>query len=807
MMKLNGKVLILAVMVLAAFIFIPFSYGEEEDFISVSPVEKQDNSRALESGSVQKITPAAAAMQVEAVKPAEKPAEKPAATASKGNKIENILPLDLKDKMEIRIMTSSPVKYKTTELASPPNPRILIQLINCGVKSDTKSVDKSNVGKIRTAPHSSTAWVVIDLKDRQKWDVTQNGSTLSVNIPKGAAASSRPAAEREAAAPAARPGSLMYRVIDVAGKNILKKTRVIITTDGPVKYRVKKDTDGKFLSINIQDAVSIWHKDSVEVSQGTVTKIAVSEKTDTKKVEVRINMSENAPYTVTRDQNQIIVDVDNVAGGNKKVKKNLDLYQRISLNIQDASLTSVLRLLSTQTGFEFSVSPGATIATLVTIREDDQTLDKVLNDILIPQGTYYELSDGIIRIGTTMELKLAKSLRPKITKFYTPRNTDPASLLAMVTTLLTKEPLMDVATQVDPSSGSNRLMLVGTHEDINKAMDMIADIDAGGESNNDSEGGSMYKTKVFKLENVRLQIEPGNIYEEPFITDLKLTLQNMMTSPTLSKFSIDRRTSSIIVTETVPNLKKIEKMIKALDERVPQVAIEAKLYEVDVTAEKDLGVSWNVKDNNNQPYINGDSTLGGGAFLGSGLTGGTLNIGTLLNGFKFDASIRALESRNKATLLSAPKVAVDNNQPATITTNKTVYYEVQTVVTSNAGPPTITSAFSSIVLPIQLKVWCKTSKDGFINMRVDVQVSKIVPTNRIAGPPDTSIQEASTYIKAKNNETVVIAGLINENIADIEEKVPLLGDLPLIGGLFRGTKKTTEKVELVVFLTPSIVEE
>jgi len=86
-MKLNGKVLILVVLVLAAFVFIPFSYGEEEDFISVSPVEKQDNSRALESGSVQKITPAAAAMPVEAVKPVEKPAEKPAATASKGSRL------------------------------------------------------------------------------------------------------------------------------------------------------------------------------------------------------------------------------------------------------------------------------------------------------------------------------------------------------------------------------------------------------------------------------------------------------------------------------------------------------------------------------------------------------------------------------------------------------------------------------------------------------------------------------------------------------------------------------------------------
>lgn len=797
-MKLNGKVLILAVMVLAAFVFIPFSYGEDEDFISVSPVEKQDNSQALESGSVEKAEPAAAAAPVEAEKPAVKPAE------VQGNKIENILPLDLKDKMEIRIMTSSPVVYKATELAPPPNPRILVQLMNCAVKSETKAVDKSNVGKIRTAPHSSTAWVVIDLKEKQKWDITKNGSTISVNISKGGAVQARPAAERVSEEPAARTSGMMYRVIDVAGKNLLKKTRVIITTDGPVKYRVKKDTAGKFLSVNIQDAVSIWQKDAVEISQGSVSKIALTENSRTKEVEVRINMAENAPYTVTRDQNQIIVDVDNAATGNKKVKRSLNLYQRISLNIQDASLTSVLRLLSTQTGFEFSVGPGAATATLVTIREDDQTLDKVLKDILIPQSLYYELSDGIIRIGTISEIKAAKSLRPKITKFYSPRDMEVASLQSMVNASLAKEPLMDVSLNADPTKGSNRLMLIGTREDIDKTMNIIADIDSGGQDTDvESEGGGRYRTKVFKLENVRLQVDMDSSIESTYLTELSTTIKNMINPEGQGTFSIDRRTSSIIVTETVPNLKKIEKLIKSLDVRVPQVSIEAKLYEVDVNAEKDMGVTWNIQNQNTEPFIAGDALAG---VVGSGITGGNLNIGTIQNGFKISASISALESKNKATLLSAPKVAVETGQPANIVTVRSVYYANQT--TSITDGVAITSTeYNKIELPINLKVWCLTSKEGFIHMRVEVQVSKIVPTNRTTGPPDTSVQTATTVIKARNNETVVIGGLINENISDVEEKVPLLGDLPLIGGLFRGSKKVSEKVELVVFLTPSIVEE
>jgi type IV pilus assembly protein PilQ len=110
-------------------------------------------------------------------------------------------------------------------------------------------------------------------------------------------------------------------------------------------------------------------------------------------------------------------------------------------------------------------------------------------------------------------------------------------------------------------------------------------------------------------------------------------------------------------------------------------------------------------------------------------------------------------------------------------------------------------------LPIQLKVYCKVTKDGYINMSVDALVDRVEPTTRTQGPPDVNTQEASTYVKAKNDETIVMGGLINDDIVEQEQKVPLLGDLPLIGGLFSGTTKTTDKEELIIFITPSIVED
>ncbi len=204
-MKLKKNLLMLSMTVLISLAFLPFSYGADEDFISVSPVEKEDAGKALEAGAVDKGVvkaeePAATAVPVKKEEPA-------AETPSSGDRVEKVLTLDLKDKIEVRIITTNQVKYKATELAAPPNPRILVQLSDCGVKGETTSVNKGGVSKVRSAPHGTTAWVVVDLKSKQKWDITQDGSKISVNIPKSGGAEEASSAGGEEQAASRQPGS------------------------------------------------------------------------------------------------------------------------------------------------------------------------------------------------------------------------------------------------------------------------------------------------------------------------------------------------------------------------------------------------------------------------------------------------------------------------------------------------------------------------------------------------------------------------------------------------------------------------
>ncbi len=812
-MKQTSKALILST-VLALFAFIPFSYAEDDDFISVSPVEKQDASKAIQQDTVVKQEKPAATPAAQATpEPTAAPAVKKEAIQPAGkNRVQNILPLELKDRVEIRITTSSPVKRpKAALLAPPPNSRILIQISNCAVDGGTTPVEKGEVGTIRTAQHSSTAWVVIDLKKNSKWAISQDGSTIVVTIPKqGARIAAAPVAgEKTQAQPETAPGSLIYRVIDVSAKNMDSKTRIIVTTDGPVKYRVKKDSSEKKISLDLIDSVSIWEKGSLKMEDGPVSSVSVTEDRRAKITGVVFSLAYNTPYTVSRDQNQIVIDVDNQQQSMKKPKKKLDLDQKISINIQSAELPGVLRLLSSQTGFEFSAGPAVATAPNVTIKEENQTLEQVLKDILIPRGLYYEINNDVIKVGDVAGLKASKALMKKVTKFYSPKNmSDIKQLQAMFASAVTKDQLIDVISQVDQSAGANRIMVVGTRDDVEKAMNMLADIDVA-ESSED-EGGNTIKTRVFKLENIR--INPTSVemsdstkakYENDQIDDLKSAITPMLSPNGVGIMSLNRRTSSIIVTDTESVLRKVEKVIKLMDVKLPQVSIEARLYEISVSAERDLGINWNLTGQANEPSVKGSTVLNP-LDLTNG--GGSLTVGSLQNGLNINATLSAMENSSKATLLSAPKITVESNMPALITTSRTYYYEVQSNVINN-GSVLTSSTFNSVALPIELRVYCKVTKAGYINMMVVARVDKVEPTTRTQGPPDTTTQQASTYVNARNEETLVMGGLIDDQITESEQKVPLLGDLPLIGNLFKGTTRINDKVELVVFITPSIVEE
>ncbi|HPI04076.1 MAG TPA: secretin N-terminal domain-containing protein, partial [Candidatus Goldiibacteriota bacterium] len=389
---------------------------------------------------------------------------------------------------------------------------------------------------------------------------------------------------------------------------------------------------------------------------------------------------------------------------------------------------------------------------------------------------------------------------PKVTRHYSPRTMKDTDLLKILQKQVASNPMLDVIIDEDSSPGMNKILVNGTRYDIDTVMDMIAGIDVS--DGNSEEYSSGIVTKIFKLKNIRLMTRAGDTLEGDTITELKNIITQTLESDDEASVNFDLRTSSIVVTASQTYMKRVEKIIESLDVRVPQVIIEAKLYEVNVNNIKDLGVAWDASSQNTEPYIKGE-------MIPLAVNpAGKLTLGTILSGFKINAYLNALEQKNEAKLLSAPKIAVQSDREAVIETMRRTYYEVQNIVTNANSAPIITTEYKNLDLPISLRVVPKINNKNEIDMNVTVKVVKLVgTTSTSAGPPDTSEQEATTYVKASNNDTLVIGGLMSERIYDTVEKVPLLGDIPLLGELFKSTKKSAEKVELIVFLTPSIVED
>lgn len=745
---------------------------DDEDIISADTVEKTDNSQELSADTVE-------------AAPVEKPTAAPVKAAPKQVTVDKIIPTDLPDKVKVMVITSEKVKFKATELEPPPSPRILLQLSSCKVSGQTINFGKGGVDKVRSAQHDSVAWVVIDMASKGKWTASQEGNKIIIDIPK-TPGQKETAKEEPASPPVDTKGRMMYRVIDISSRDVTaKKSRVIITADGPAKYRVKKSADEKKIILTVVDAVSIVKSSNIAApsQDSPMTSVNVQESGSSKTVEVSISLKENSPYTVSRDQNQIVVDIDRVGALSKKDKK-LDLYQKVSVNIQTATLGSVLSLLAKQTGFEFNINQGASLL-VVTIREENQPLEKVLSDLLTPNALFYEVDGNILKIGTVADLKAEKRMLPKITKFYYPKTMKSAQLLELLTVLIAQDPVIDIATKVDTAQGNDRLMLVGTAKDIIRAQEMIASIDGNGSFEN-TEFESGLKTRVFKLQ-----------YTTP--TNILTTVTALLSGD--GKINVDERSGSLIITDNISTLKKIEKVISKLDTKLSQVMIEARLYEVNVNAAKNLGIRWSADGQSTQPHILGEVTAN--PMVGIG----TLTMGMIQSGFKINAIFDALESKSDATLLSSPKITVENNNTAQITTSRKTYYITTEIQQQTGAPPVVSEKFNEIDLPINLMVAPKITEDGTINMKVIVTVSKVLGTSVSGGPPDTSQQSATTQVTARNNETIVIGGLITERVTTVEEKVPLLGDIPLLGNLFKGTKTSKDTVELVVFLTPSIVED
>lgn len=286
------------------------------------------------------------------------------------------------------------------------------------------------------------------------------------------------------------------------------------------------------------------------------------------------------------------------------------------------------------------------------------------------------------------------------------------------------------------------------------------------------------------------------------------TQEKLSSSPAFSmdflKISSDDRRNVVIVISTPSTYKMLLELFKELDKPTRQVLIETVIAEVTLKDDLRYGVEWYIKNKMKE----GTYTLQTLGQLGVSTTGGLI-YQFVSDTEKFKALINLFAQKNLINILSTPRLLVLDNEEATINVGMDVPIvtgEQTTTGTTATGEVGIVRTFQYRTTGITLKVKPTINTEGLLTLNITQEVSQ-AQTNTISAieSPIILLRKISTSITAPSDHTIVLGGLIEENKSLTETKVPLLGDIPLLGHFFKNTSEATTKTELIIMLTPKIL--
>ena len=321
-----------------------------------------------------------------------------------------------------------------------------------------------------------------------------------------------------------------------------------------------------------------------------------------------------------------------------------------------------------------------------------------------------------------------------------------------------------------------------------------------------------------------------------------------MLSP-VGRIAVDPRTNKLIITDVAEVFSQIENILAELDIKPPQILIEAQIVEVSKTSGLSLGFEYGGGDGtivsfsgpkrevtsefmrgyntdgtkklsgwdwifpSSEDLNNGGTGTGGGGAGGGGSSGGSggnsstgESEGGILDFSAFKIVLRSLLTRGEAKYLGKPKVVTLNNKTATITTSTDATVGITQSVSGSGDTGMSTQSAERKRVGLTLQVTPQVNREGYVTLYVQPSYSDVVSSG-FDNTKDTTTRAASTLVRVKNGQTVVIGGLLTSRETDQTRKVPLLGDIPIVGWLFTSRAKSKSTTDLVIFITPTILAE
>ena len=276
--------------------------------------------------------------------------------------------------------------------------------------------------------------------------------------------------------------------------------------------------------------------------------------------------------------------------------------------------------------------------------------------------------------------------------------------------------------------------------------------------------------------------------------------------------SFDNRTNTLLLIDIPKKIQEVRQLLATLDRPVDQVLIEARIVVASEQFARELGVIFGVQDRVGTlpgAAAVGETTTDSGFLVGLPATtpAGLLNLSILRSDIALDLELSALEEEGRGEVVSNPRVITANQREAIIRQGDEVGYLTIQPATTPGAVATATVAFKEVLL--ELKVTPTITQDGrvYLNLMVKKdEVSELIDNPAGGFVPQIARREVSTAVLIDNGQTVVVGGVYEFTSREDLRKVPFLGDLPVLGNLFKNKSKSSDKAELLIFVTPRILQ-
>ena len=679
----------------------------------------------------------------------------------------NIVPMNLADQgTEIRVMFNGlPPQPQAYQLEQPSRLILDFDKAQQSLKQTSIPVSTSEASSIEVAADDQRSRVIVNLKDAGAFTTRIEGNTFVLKINSvRPSATNTPAVARQPQQGVSNIGFQRGKdgeglvVIDLLGGNTpvdvqQQGSKIVVRTMGnkiPAHLARRLNTNDFATPVASVDAYN-------DKGNGVIT----------------IQSAGSYEYMAYQAENKLTISLKRPEDKSPaKAKSQIYTGNKISLDFQDIEVRRVLQLLADFTGINMVAAD--TVQGNITLRLKDVPWDQALDIVLKTKNLDKRRNGNVIWIAPVSELIKAEE--------------EEAKAIAQSVKLA---PLQTEYIQLSYAKAA----------DIEKLITQGKNSGSGNSSSGSNNNADPLGDSVGSLLSPR-----GTI-------------------------STDPRTNTLIINDTSQKIDQIRKMVDLLDVSVKQVMIEARIVSASTDFTKEMGVKWGVLSqgitNNSNLLVGGsdktlwnlrepekDSELGGYKYtierpdnlnvdLGAVTPGASrIAFGLIsLSDFMLDLELSAVQADGYGEVISTPKVMTADKQTAKIESGAQVPFSSSTGTGANATPKI---EFKDVVL--SLDVTPSITPDGKVQMNLDIKKDSIAGVTP-QGQFYFNKNMVNTNVLVNNGETVVLGGIFEQENVNKQTKVPFLGDLPVVGKLFRRDRKTDNKRELLIFVTPRIVND